>query len=162
IHRDIKPSNVLVTLHDGVPVPKVIDFGIAKAVETPLTEQTLITQLGSFVGTPAYVSPEQAEWSGCNVDTRTDIYSLAVLLYELLTGETPFDAKALLQSGFDEWRRTIREIMPVRPSTRVARRCAAGGESPVHTGSAGTGSVEDSSPTDQMQLVHLLKGDLDC
>jgi serine/threonine protein kinase len=102
IHRDIKPSNILVTLHDGVPVPKVIDFGIAKATEQALTEKTVFTALGQFMGTPAYMSPEQAELSGLDIDTRSDIYALGVLLYELLTGKTPFDARELLQAGLDE------------------------------------------------------------
>jgi serine/threonine protein kinase len=117
IHRDIKPSNILVTLHDGVPVPKVIDFGIAKATEAQLTEKTLFTAYAQIIGTPAYMSPEQAEMSGLDIDTRADIYSLGVLLYELLTGRTPFDAKQLLQSGFDEMRRTLREREPQKPST---------------------------------------------
>src|SRR5580765_2392860 len=99
IHRDIKPSNILVTLHDGVPVPKVIDFGIAKATQGELTEKTLYTQLQEFIGTPVYMSPEQAEMSGLDIDTRADIYSLGVLLYELLTGKTPFDQKKLLEAG---------------------------------------------------------------
>ncbi len=116
IHRDIKPSNILVTLHDGVPVPKVIDFGIAKATATPLTEKTLFTAYAQLIGTPAYMSPEQAEMSGLDVDTRADIYSLGVLLYELLTGRTPFDPKQLMQAGFDEMRRTLREREPQRPS----------------------------------------------
>jgi eukaryotic-like serine/threonine-protein kinase len=119
IHRDIKPSNILVTRHDGVPVPKVIDFGIAKAVQEPLTDKTLFTMYGHFVGTPAYMSPEQAEMSGMDVDTRSDIYSLGVLLYELLTGKTPFDQKELLASGLDEMRRTLRECEPHRPSTKL-------------------------------------------
>jgi len=117
IHRDIKPSNVLVTLHDGVPVPKVIDFGIAKATEGRLTDRTLFTAYEQIIGTPAYMSPEQAEMSGLDVDTRSDIYSLGVLLYELLTGRTPFDARELVKSGLDEMRRTLREKEPPRPST---------------------------------------------
>src|SRR6202163_4234463 len=118
IHRDIKPSNILVTLHDGVPVPKVIDFGIAKATEGRLTDMTVYTQLHQFIGTPAYMSPEQAEMSGLDIDTRSDIYSLGVLLYELLVGSTPFDAFLLSSSGIDTMRRTIREVEPVRPSIR--------------------------------------------
>jgi WD40 repeat protein/tRNA A-37 threonylcarbamoyl transferase component Bud32 len=125
IHRDIKPSNILVTLHDGVPVPKVIDFGIAKATQQELTEKTVYTQFHQFIGTPAYISPEQAEMSGLDIDTRSDIYSLGVLLYELLTGNTPFDTKELLASGLDEMRKIIREREPVRPSTRL-RQTASG------------------------------------
>ena len=114
IHRDIKPSNILVTLHDGVPVPKVIDFGIAKAIEQRLTDKTLFTGFDQFIGTPAYMSPEQAEMSGLDIDTRSDIYSLGVLLYELLSGRTPFDGRELVQSGLDAMRRTIRESEPLR------------------------------------------------
>ncbi len=119
IHRDIKPSNILVALQDGVPVPKIIDFGIAKATQQELTEQTVFTQFGQFLGTPAYMSPEQAEMSGLDVDTRSDIYSLGVLLYELLTGKTPFDNQELLAAGLEEMRRRIREKEPARPSTRL-------------------------------------------
>jgi len=119
IHRDIKPSNILVTLQDGVPVPKVIDFGIAKAMEEKLTDFTVVTLHGHFIGTPAYMSPEQAQVSGLDVDTRSDIYSLGVLLYELLTGKTPFDQKELLASGLDEMRRTLRDREPYRPSVRL-------------------------------------------
>src|SRR6266702_2938923 len=122
IHRDIKPSNILVTLHDGVPVPKVIDFGIAKATQGELTDKTVYTQLQEFIGTPAYMSPEQAEMSGLDIDTRADIYSLGVLLYELLTGKTPFDAQDLLQAGLEQMRRTIREKEPLRPSTRLSQQ----------------------------------------
>ncbi|HAV61357.1 MAG TPA: hypothetical protein DCY13_03225 [Verrucomicrobiales bacterium] len=121
IHRDIKPSNIMVTLHDGEPVPKVIDFGIAKATQQELTEKTIYTQYSQFIGTPAYMSPEQAEMSGLDIDTRSDIYSLGVLLYELLTGTTPFETKELLKSGLDEMRKIIREREPVRPSTRLSQ-----------------------------------------
>src|SRR4030095_8528086 len=123
IHRDIKPSNILVTLHDGpasAGVPKVIDFVIAKATEGRLTDATVYTQLHQFIGTPAYMSPEQAEMSGLDIDTRSDIYSLGVLLYELLVGKTPFDPKELMASGIDGMRKTIREREPERPSTRLS------------------------------------------
>ena len=119
IHRDIKPSNILITHHDGVAVPKVIDFGIAKAIEEKLTDKTLFTLYGNFIGTPAYMSPEQADFSGLDIDTRSDIYSLGVLLYELLTGKPPFEQNELLASGLDEMRKTLRECEPHRPSTRL-------------------------------------------
>ncbi|HVS54166.1 MAG TPA: tetratricopeptide repeat protein [Opitutaceae bacterium] len=120
VHRDVKPSNILVTLHDGEPVAKVIDFGIAKATQGRLTDQTLFTAFEQFIGTPAYMSPEQAEMSGLDIDTRSDIYSLGVLLYELLTGRPPFDPKTFLAAGLDEMRRIIREVEPPRPSTRLS------------------------------------------
>jgi serine/threonine protein kinase len=119
IHRDIKPSNILVTLLDGGPVPKVIDFGIAKALEEKLTDKTLFTMHGMFIGTPVYMSPEQAQMSGMDVDTRSDIYSLGALLYELLTGKTPFDQHELLAAGLDEMRRTLREQEPQKPSSKI-------------------------------------------
>ena len=125
IHRDLKPSNVLVTVQDGKPVPKVIDFGVAKAIEEPLTEKTVLTNFHAFIGTPAYTSPEQAEMTGADVDTRSNIYSLGVLLYELLTGVTPLDAKELTQSGLEGMRRMIKEVEPPSPSTRL-RRVVAG------------------------------------
>jgi dienelactone hydrolase len=119
IHRDIKPSNVLVTMHDDKPVPKVIDFGIAKATNQRLTEKTVFTRYAHLIGTPAYMSPEQAQMSELGVDTRTDIYSLGVLLYELLTGTTPFDAEKLRKAGYTEIHRIICEMDPLKPSTRL-------------------------------------------
>ena len=119
IHRDLKPSNIMVTMHDGVPVPKVIDFGIAKATEQRLTDKTLFTSYAQLMGTPAYMSPEQMELSGLNLDTRSDIYSLGVLLYELLTGRTPFDTRDLLKLGVEELRRTICEREPLSPSAKL-------------------------------------------
>jgi serine/threonine protein kinase len=120
IHRDLKPSNVLVTLHDDRAVPKVIDFGVAKAIGEQLTEKTLFIHYGQMIGTPTYMSPEQAQLSGLDVDTRSDVYSLGVLLYELATGTTPFEEQSLKQAGFDEMRRIIREDDPPRPSERVS------------------------------------------
>ncbi len=125
IHRDIKPSNVMVTLHDGKPVPKVIDFGIAKAMHTRLTEKTFFTHYHRFLGTPAYMSPEQAEMSDLDVDTRADIYSLGVLLYELLTGSTPFDTTSLVRAGLAEIQRVLREERPPRPSLRISTSAEA-------------------------------------
>jgi WD40 repeat protein/serine/threonine protein kinase len=149
IHRDLKPSNILVTLHDGRPVPKVIDFGVAKATSQQLTQKTLFTAYGQMVGTPAYMSPEQAEMSGLDIDTRSDIYSLGVLLYELLTGTTPLESKRLRQAGYAEMQRMIREEEPPRPSTRLT---SLGGEATVLAGNRGT---------DVKRLAQLLRGDLD-
>ncbi|QEG20383.1 serine/threonine-protein kinase [Mariniblastus fucicola] len=120
IHRDIKPSNVMVTLHDGKPVVKVIDFGVAKALHQRLTEKTMFTQYGMMVGTPQYMSPEQAEMSGLDVDTRSDVYSLAVLLYELMTGVTPLQSETLRAAGYEELQRMIREEEPLKPSQRLS------------------------------------------
>src|SRR5437763_2911391 len=143
IHRDIKPSNILVTVNDGVPVPKIIDFGIAKATAGPLTDKTFFTAFEQFIGTPAYMSPEQAEMTSLDIDTRTDIYSLGVLLYELLTGKTPFDSKELLAAGLDEMRRTIREREPLRPSTRLTMELArAEAEKPASNQDPGSESKE--------------------
>ena len=150
VHRDIKPSNILVTLNDGVPVPKVIDFGIAKAMAEQLTDKTLFTVYGCFIGTPAYMSPEQAEFSEMDVDTRSDIYSLGVLLYELLTGKTPFDQKDLMASGLDEMRRTLREREPHRPSYKLKTMTAT-----ELTATA----LHRHIDTPKLQLM--LKGDLD-
>jgi eukaryotic-like serine/threonine-protein kinase len=165
IHRDIKPSNVLVTAHDDEPVPKVIDFGIAKAIEGRLTEHTLFTSFEQFLGTPAYMSPEQAQLKGLDVDTRTDIYSLGVLLYELLTGTTPFDAKALLSAGLDEMRRTIREQEPLPPSTRLtlelARAKSDRPEDCVPEPEKKSGAVPSRWVLDRKELISVLRGDLD-
>jgi tetratricopeptide (TPR) repeat protein len=151
IHRDLKPSNILVNIVDGQPVPKVIDFGIAKATnDQRLTDKTVFTAFEQFIGTPAYMSPEQAEISGVDVDTRSDIYSLGVLLYELLTGKTPFDAKELLQAGLDAMRRTIREKEPERPSTRLS---TLGGEE--------LSTTAKRRGLEAPKLVNSLRGDLD-
>ncbi len=120
IHRDIKPSNVLVTVPEERPVPKIIDFGVMKATAARLSERTVFTEQGQLIGTPEYMSPEQAEMSGLDVDTRTDVYSLGVMLYELLTGVLPFDSRQLRSGGFAEIQRIIREVEPTRPSARIA------------------------------------------
>ncbi len=150
IHRDIKPTNVLVTLHDGHPVIKVIDFGVAKATGQKLTDKTLFTGFTQMIGTPLYMSPEQAEMSGLDVDTRSDIYSLGVLLYELLTGTTPFTSERFKTAAYDEIRRIIREEEPPRPSTRLTT-LALEAASTVGTQRKG----------DPRQLSRLFRGELD-
>jgi serine/threonine protein kinase/predicted esterase len=149
IHRDIKPSNVMVTLHDGVPIVKVIDFGVAKATAQKLTERTLFTAYGQMIGTPAYMSPEQAEMSGLDIDTRSDVYSLGVLLYELITGTPPLEKAQLRSAGYAEIQRLIREQEPPRPSTRISTQ---GGEATVTAASRGT---------DVRRLCQFVRGDLD-
>jgi len=149
IHRDLKPSNVLVTVQDGNPVPKIIDFGIAKATDHRLTQRTLFTEQGQLIGTPEYMSPEQAEMSGLDVDTRTDIYSLGVMLYELLAGVLPFDPKSLREAGFGEIQRFIRETDPQKASTRFS------GLGDTQT------SIAENRKTDSNTLQRQLKGDLD-
>src|SRR5262245_31875080 len=150
IHRDLKPSNILVTLHGDKPVPKVIDFGVAKATQGRLTDKTLFTSFQQFVGTPAYMSPEQTGLSGLDVDTRSDIYALGVLLYELLTGKTPFDAKDLLKAGLDHMRQIIQEQEPPKPSTRLS---TLEGEELT--------SAAKHRKTEAPKLLHAVRGDLD-
>ncbi|MCH8006506.1 MAG: serine/threonine protein kinase, partial [Planctomycetes bacterium] len=149
IHRDLKPSNVLVTRHNGEPVPKVIDFGIAKATRQRLTEKTLVTETGQLIGTPAYMSPEQAQMGETDIDTRSDIYSLGALMYELLTGTTPFEKRTFQRLSYPEIQRIIREKDPPTPSTRVS----ALGEELVEV--AKERNLEPGS------LPRLLRGDLD-
>src|SRR6478752_795797 len=149
IHRDIKPSNVMVTLYDGQPVPKVIDFGVAKATEQKLTERTLFTQYGTMVGTLEYMSPEQAEMSAMGVDTRSDIYSLGVLLYELLTGSTPLSHKRLKEAAYAEILRMIKEEEPPKPSTRLTDSGAA------------LASISAQRHTEPAKLTKLVRGELD-
>ncbi|MCA9213830.1 MAG: protein kinase [Planctomycetales bacterium] len=149
IHRDLKPSNVMVTLHDNRPVPKIIDFGVSKAISQQLTEKTLFTVYGQMVGTPVYMSPEQAQMSGLDIDTRSDIYSLGVLLYELLTGTTPLDATRLRGTAYAEMQRLILEAELPKPSTRLS---TLGDQLPI---------ITKQRSTDARQLGQFLRGDLD-
>ncbi len=149
IHRDIKASNILVMIQDNKPLPKIIDFGVAKAVSQRLTERTVFTEMGQLIGTPEYMSPEQAEMTGLDIDTRTDVYSLGVLLYELLVGVLPFESTDLRSAGFDEIRRKIREEEPPKPSTRLT------------TPGFDTNHALSSRQTDLSALTKQLKGELD-
>jgi serine/threonine protein kinase len=148
IHRDVKPSNVLVTSHDGKPMAKVIDFGVAKAIHQHLTEKTIYTNFAQMIGTPLYMSPEQAEMSGLDIDTRSDIYSLGVLLYELLTGSTPLEKQRLAQAAYDEIRRVIREEEPPRPSQRLST-------------SDTLPSLAANRKTEPARLSRMLRGEID-
>src|SRR5215831_12980637 len=149
IHRDLKPSNVLVSRHDATPVVKVIDFGVAKSLGQELTDKTLFTGLAQMIGTPLYMSPEQAGMSDLDIDTRSDIYSLGVLLYELLTGTTPFPKERFEQAGYDEIRRIIREEEPPRPSTRLSESKDT------------LASISAQRQTEPAKLTRLVRGELD-
>jgi eukaryotic-like serine/threonine-protein kinase len=167
IHRDLKPSNVLVTVHDTTPVVKVIDFGVAKALGQELTDKTLFTGFAQMIGTPLYMSPEQAGMSGLDIDTRSDIYSLGVLLYELLTATTPFDKGRIIGAGYDEVRRIIRDEEPPKPSTRLSELCGrenravlgdGRGNRPAHFNLA---SIAMQRQTEPAKLTRLMRGELD-
>src|SRR5205807_3825974 len=148
IHRDLKPSNVLVALYDGKPVPKVIDFGVAKAAGLTLTEKTLVTGFGAIVGTLEYMSPEQAEINQLDIDTRSHIYTLGVLLYELLAGSTPFSKKDLEKAGMMEMLRVIREDEPSKPSTKLST-------------ADGLPTLAANRGTEPAKLTKLVRGELD-
>jgi serine/threonine protein kinase len=150
VHRDIKPSNILVTVNNDVPMPKVIDFGIAKATDGNLTDNPAFTVMGQFIGTPAYMSPEQAELGGLDVDTRSDIYSLGIVLYELLTGRTPLDQNELVRSSFEKIRRTLQEHEPQRPSTLLAA-----------VGPTELALIAERRRTEPFKLLKSIRGDLD-
>ena len=165
VHRDIKPSNVLVTLHDGKAVVKVIDFGIAKAMNQDLSDGTMFTEFRQIVGTPEYMSPEQAAMSGLDVDARTDIFSLGVLLYELISGATPLDSVKLRSAGIAEIQRIIREDEPAKPSTRIARLTGGASKGGTKGGTSDTRleaeAVAKRRQTDPSTLRRILAGDLD-
>ena len=148
VHRDLKPSNILVALYDGRPMPKVIDFGIAKATGPRLTDRSIYTEVGALVGTLEYMAPEQAELNNLDIDTRADVYALGAILYELLTGSVPFSRQELQASGFLEMLRVIREVEPPRPSTKLSK-------------SGTLPSVADVRRTDPQKLVSLIRGELD-
>ena len=148
VHRDLKPSNILVALYDGRPVPKVIDFGIAKATGARLTDRSIYTEVGALIGTLEYMAPEQAELNNLDIDTRADVYALGAILYELLTGSVPFSRQELQASGFLEMLRVIREVEPPRPSTKLSK-------------SGTLPSVADVRRTDPQKLVSLMRGELD-
>ncbi|HWY85351.1 MAG TPA: serine/threonine-protein kinase [Gemmataceae bacterium] len=166
IHRDIKPSNVLITLHEGMPLVKVIDFGIAKATGRQLTDKTLFTGFAQMIGTPLYMSPEQATLGNADVDTRSDIYSLGVLLYELLAGSTPLEKTRLHEMGFDEILRIIREDDPPTPSTRLSRfrvpTSANAGTAPQRSPDPSLEAIAAQRQMEPAKLARLLRGDLDC
>src|SRR5262249_44843819 len=145
---DLKPSNVLVALYDGQPVPKVIDFGVAKAAGQQLTDKTLVTGFGTLVGTPEYMTPEQAEVNQLDIDTRSDIYSLGVLLYELLAGSPPFTRQELERGGVLEMLRLIREQEPTRPSTKLST-------------AEGLPALAANRGTEPGKLTKLVRGELD-
>ncbi len=149
IHRDLKPSNILVSLLDGTPVPKVIDFGIAKAIHGPLTDNAHVTAFQQMIGTPEYMSPEQAETSLLDVDTRSDVYSLGVVLYELLTGTTPLDGRVLRKLGLAEMQRTIRETEPPKPSDRLS------------TSRDPAATTATRRVANQASAIKMIRGDLD-
>lgn len=150
VHRDLKPSNLLVSVVDGKPVPKIIDFGIAKAMQHDLTDKTVFTRFHQFMGTPAYMSPEQAGTDSADIDTRSDIYSLGALLYELLTGRRPMDSHAIAKADYDEIRRQIREVEPMRPSNRISTLV-----------DSDRTTVARSRSVDPAKLSRLVRGDLD-